>query len=103
MKSCREEKADLASTASEEEQRFVQKTFLETNPQGRYIFIFFCMPELASSWSPAIMDPSIGCIAIFYQFVLCLFANKSPSGKWASLLAQQHDFIKLFKNVSDII
>ncbi|CAB4013995.1 Hypothetical predicted protein [Paramuricea clavata] len=34
MKSCREEKADLASTASEEEQRFVQKTFLETNPQA---------------------------------------------------------------------
>jgi hypothetical protein len=29
------------------------------------------MPELASSWSPAIMDPSIGCIAIFYQFLLC--------------------------------
>ena len=41
MKFCRADKGDLASTASEERQTFVFKTFLEGNPQGQWIILLF--------------------------------------------------------------
>ena len=37
MKFCRADKRDLASTASDEEQTFVFKTFLEENPQAVFM------------------------------------------------------------------
>ena len=45
MKFCRADKGDLASTASEEEQTFVFKTFLEGNPQGKWIILLFFRPR----------------------------------------------------------